>query len=50
MKFENIELEGIDAKGKTHTLKLSDLKGKNIILYFLISIFLKLFDFRRLLR
>ena len=34
MKFENIELEGIDAKGKTHNIKLADLKGKNIILYF----------------
>ena len=34
MKFENIELKGIDSKGKETKIKLADLKGKNIILYF----------------
>ena len=34
MKFENIELKGLDSKGKETKIKLADLKGKNIILYF----------------
>ena len=34
MKFENIELDGIDAHGHEQKVKLSDLKGKNIVLYF----------------
>lgn len=34
MKFENIELAGLDANGKEIKIKLADLKGKNIILYF----------------
>ena len=34
MKFENIELKGLDSKCKETKIKLADLKGKNIILYF----------------
>ena len=34
MKFQDITLDGIDAKGKEVKHKLADLKGKNIILYF----------------
>ena len=34
MKFENIELKGLDAEGKETKVKLGDLKGKNIVLYF----------------
>ncbi|MGN1153442.1 MAG: peroxiredoxin [Candidatus Gastranaerophilaceae bacterium] len=34
LNFENIELNGLDNTGKEKKFRLSDLKGKNIVLYF----------------
>ena len=34
MHYLDIELEGIDENGEEKTYKLSDFKGKNVILYF----------------
>lgn len=34
MNFKDIELEALDEKGETTNIKLGDLKGKNIVLYF----------------
>ncbi len=34
MNYTDIELEGIDVNGNQTKMKLADLKGKNIILYF----------------